>query len=63
MITVQEAKRIAQNWVEAKALTIPNFQGAFTIGSVNWKNEGSPFPPASDVDVRIVLDIDHSIWR
>ena len=29
MITVREAKRIAQEWVEAEAPNIPQFRGAF----------------------------------
>ena len=58
MITVGEAKQIAQEWVEAEVPNIPNFQGAFLIGSILWKDDDDPFPPASDVDVRIVVDID-----
>ena len=39
MITVREAKRIAQDWVEAEAPNIPNFRGAFLIGSILWKDD------------------------
>ena len=58
MITVREAKRIAQDWVETKTPSIPNFRGAFLTGSINWKNDDEPLPPASDVDLKIVVDID-----
>jgi len=58
MITVSEAKRIAQEWVETEAPSIPNFQGAFLVGSLNFKNEDEPLHLTSDVDIRIVVDID-----
>lgn len=58
MITVREAKQIAKEWVEAQTPNIPKFQGAFLIGSILWKDDDDPFPPASDVDVRIVVEID-----
>ena len=58
MITVREAKHIAQDWVEAEAPKIPKFRGAFLIGSLNFRNEEESLPPTSDVDVRIVVDIE-----
>jgi hypothetical protein len=58
MITVRETKRIAKDWVEAEAPNIPNFRGAFLIGSILWKNGNEPQPKTSDVVVRIVVDID-----
>jgi len=57
MITIGEAKQIAKDWVEAEAPNIPNFQGAFLVGSINWKNEDEPLPAASDVDLKVVVDI------
>jgi hypothetical protein len=58
MTTVREARQIAKDWVDAQAPNIPNYYGAFLIGSILWKDDDDPFPPASDVDIRIVLDID-----
>ncbi len=58
MITVREAKHIAKDWVEAEAPNIPNFRGAFLTGSINWKNDDDPLPPASDVDLKVVVDRD-----
>jgi hypothetical protein len=58
MITVREAKRIAKDWVEAEAPSIPNFRGAFLVGSILWKNDDDPLPAASDVDLKVVVDID-----
>lgn len=58
MVTAAEAKRIVRDWVEEEASKTPGFQGAFLIGSINWRTEDEPMPPTSDVDVRIVVDID-----
>ena len=58
MVTVGEAKQIAKDWIEAQAPNIPNFRGAFLTGSINWKTETDPLPSASDVDLKIVVDID-----
>jgi hypothetical protein len=59
MIAVGEAKRIAKEWVEAEAPNISNFQGAFLVGSLNFRKQDEPLPPTSDVDVRIVVDFDN----
>jgi len=58
MITVGQAKRIAQEWVEAEAPNIPNFRGAVLMGSILWKDDDTLHPATSDVDVKILLDID-----
>jgi hypothetical protein len=58
MITVGEAIRIAKEWVEAEAHNIPNFRGAFLIGSIIWKDDDNPHPAISDIDLKILLDID-----
>lgn len=58
MTTVQEAKRIAKDWVEVEAPNIPNFRGAFLSGSVIWKDDDEPQPVTSDVDVKILVYID-----
>jgi hypothetical protein len=58
MITVGEAKRIAKDWVEAEAPNTPNFRGAFLSGSVIWKDDEDLLLPGSDVDLKIIIDID-----
>ena len=58
MITVREAKQIAKEWVEAEAPNIPNFRGAFLTGSLLWKKEHDLFPPSSDVDLKLIVDLD-----
>jgi hypothetical protein len=55
---VDEAKRVARQWVEAEASKMPGFVGAFIFGSVNWMSDDQPFPLTSDLDVRVVLDTD-----
>ena len=55
---VREAKAVAQKWVEAKASQLPGFVGAFFVGSTNWMHDDDPMPPASDLDIHIVLDTD-----
>ena len=58
MITVREAKQIAKDWVEAEAPNIPDFRGAFLTGSILWKKDDDPFPPSSDVDLKLIVDLD-----
>jgi len=58
MVTIREAKRIAQDWVETEAASIPNFRGAFLTGSINWKKDDDPFPSVSDVDLKTLVDND-----
>lgn len=62
MITVRGAKRIAKDWVEAQAPIIPNFRAAFLNGSILWKNDDEPQPNTSDVDLKIVMDVDDPEW-
>lgn len=57
-VLVKEAKAVARQWVEAEASQMPGFVGAFIFGSVNWMADDQPFPPTSDLDVRVVLDSD-----
>ena len=58
MTTIRDAKRIALDWVEAEAPKIPHFRGAFLLGSVIWKDDDTPQPATSDVDIQVVVDID-----
>ena len=58
MVTAGKARRIARDWVEQEASKTPGFQGAFLVGSINWRPDDELLPPTSDVDVRIVVDAD-----
>lgn len=62
MITVRSAKRIAKDWVEAQAPNIPNFRAAFLNGSILWKNDDESQPKTSDVDLKILMDVDDPEW-
>jgi hypothetical protein len=58
MVTMlaRDAKRIATEWVLAQATDTPGFHGAFFAGSITTARDDAPFPPWSDIDVKIVLD-------
>lgn len=56
MTTVQQAKDVARQWVIDEAQGIAGFAGAFFAGSATWLPDEVTLPPASDVDVAIVLD-------
>ena len=62
MIKVSEAKRIAKDWVEAEAPNIPNFRAAFLNGSILWKDDHELQPETSDVDLKILMDVDEPEW-
>ncbi len=55
-LSVRQAKAIAHRWVEEAGSRTAGFQGAFFAGSINWMQDGDPFPSTSDVDVKIVVD-------
>lgn len=52
---VKQAKEVARQWVLEEAHGIPSFLGAFTHGSVNWLADDAVLPPASDVDILVVV--------
>jgi hypothetical protein len=52
---VQQAKEVAREWVLAEAAQTPGFWGAFYHGSAAWLPADAALPPASDVDVIVVL--------
>lgn len=52
---VEHAKDIARAWVREHAPAIPGYVGAFSHGSVNWLPGDAALPPASDVDVLVVV--------
>lgn len=58
MMLVKDAKQVVRNWVESEVSKIDGYSGAFIFGSVNWMKDDDEFPSSSDVDVRIVLDLD-----
>ena len=53
---VKDAKANARQWVSETGANLPGFQGAFFHGSTAWLPDDAPLPPASDVDVMVVLD-------
>lgn len=52
---VHAAKSLAQQWITTEGSKLPGFQGAFFHGSINWLENDVTFPPASDLDVMVVL--------
>lgn len=54
-VIVKQAKDVARQWVIEEAGAIPGFRGAFFHGSMNWLPDTAALPPASDVDMMIVL--------
>ena len=57
-MTAGRARRIALDWVRENADSFPGFSGAYLIGSINFREQDDPLPPTSDIDVRIVVDMD-----
>jgi hypothetical protein len=53
---VGEAKSIAREWVGTEAAALPGFVGAVFHGSVNWLADDEELPPASDLDVMVVVE-------
>ena len=53
---VGDAVASARDWVQRS--TIPGFRGAFLAGSAAHRAGGEELPPWSDVDVRLVLDME-----
>jgi hypothetical protein len=54
-MTVKEVKAIAKEWVEKRAAELPDFFGAYSVGSINHMNEDDLFPSSSDIDLRIIV--------
>lgn len=53
---VRHAQEQARQWVVREAMHIPGFAGAFFHGSINDVADDGHLPPASDVDVMVLLD-------
>ena len=54
-VLIEQAKATAREWVEREAANFPGFQGAFLHGSVTWLPDDAWMPPASDLDIVVVL--------
>ncbi len=54
-MTVKRAREAAREWVLQSEAHSPGFAGAYTAGSTNWLAADAEVPPASDVDVMVVL--------
>ena len=54
-VTVGEARAVAREWVLAEAASTPAIVGAFFHGSMTTQPDDALVPPASDVDVMVVL--------
>ena len=54
-VSVGQARAVARRWVTEEASRLPGFAGAFFHGSVLGLPDEAPLPPASDVDVMVVL--------
>ncbi len=52
---VHEAKALARQWVLAEGAKIPDFQGAFYHGSINWLTEDASLAATSDLDIMLVF--------
>jgi hypothetical protein len=53
---IDQARSIAQRWVEENAAAIPGFQGAFVHGSGAALPDDADLPDSSDFDVMVVID-------
>lgn len=51
-----EARRVARQWVEEEATSIPGFRGALLHGSAVWLDGDAPVLATSDVDILVLLD-------
>ena len=54
---VRHAREVARRWVHQEAVRIRGFAGAFFHGSTNSLADDDLLPPASDMDVMVVLDV------
>ena len=52
---VSQAKEIARQWVTEECEGLPDFLGAYLVGSVTQLPDDSELPASSDVDIAVVL--------
>lgn len=57
-MNVKTARERATQWVLDTGCRLPGFAGAYTVGSVNWLADEDEHPVTSDVDVKVVLDVE-----
>jgi len=53
---IQNAKKIACDWVVEQGGKTPGYVGAFFHGSVNWLSDDAVLAPTSDLDIMLVLE-------
>ncbi|MFC7586883.1 hypothetical protein ACFQYP_26470 [Nonomuraea antimicrobica] len=53
---IEQARRVARQWVLEEGAALPGFVGAFLTGSALWAGAGDELAPTSDVDVMLVTD-------
>lgn len=53
---IEQARRVARQWVREEGAALPGFGGAFLTGSALWADPRAELSPASDVDVMIVAE-------
>lgn len=56
-MTAREAMDIARQWVNAEAISMEGFAGAFFTGSVLWMADDAQVPATSDVDLHVLLSV------
>ena len=58
MITTDEARRAAEEWLHDEVPKHPEFVGAVLAGSTRRRDPAEPHPPGSDVDLFLYVDTD-----
>ena len=56
---VDDARRLAQEWVDRHAVNVPGFHGAYIAGSTNGLPGEAILPGTSDIDIMVVLAATH----
>jgi hypothetical protein len=62
-VLLSAAREAAAAWIAEHAAPSPGFRGAYTIGSTVALSDDAELPPASDLDVAVVLDGDDGTLR
>ncbi|TMR93866.1 hypothetical protein [Nonomuraea basaltis] len=53
---IEQARRLARQWVLEEGVALPKFWGAFLTGSALWADGDEELHPSSDVDVIVIAD-------
>lgn len=56
-LRMRDARTVARRWVEEEASSRPGFFGAYLAGSITALPDDATLPDASDVDIKVVLDL------